>query len=80
MTKQALIKLLRCALGSARCGDDEMLDRCLIELFDTCLFSISEITAFLREQARLRSLENDEAGILIQAAEDIQREVKELES
>jgi type II secretory pathway predicted ATPase ExeA len=34
MTKQQIIELLQCALDSAKCGDDEMLDRCLIELID----------------------------------------------
>ena len=34
MTKAQLISLLQCALDSAKCGDDELLDRCLIELHE----------------------------------------------
>ena len=36
MTRQRLIELLQCALRCAQCGDDELLERCLIELCDQC--------------------------------------------
>lgn len=42
--------------------------------------SIEEIVAFLREQARLRAEENDEAGILLKAAQAIEQGVAQLEA
>jgi hypothetical protein len=41
--------------------------------------SIKEIVAFLREQAKLRSAENDEAGILLRAALSVETSVFRLE-
>ncbi len=41
--------------------------------------SIKEILEFLKLQADLRSEENDEAGILISAADDIDQRCRELE-
>lgn len=39
------------------------------------IMSIDDIVKLLREQARLRSLENDEAGILFHFAACIERDV-----
>ena len=40
--------------------------------------SIPEILEYLKQQAKLRSLENDEAGILLEAKRNIQNSVEEL--
>lgn len=44
----------------------------------TPIMSIEEITALLRAQAELRSQENDEAGVLLRHADEIEAEVRDL--
>jgi hypothetical protein len=43
------------------------------------IMPIAEIVAFMREQANLRSMENDEAGLLQDLADQLAREHEELE-
>jgi hypothetical protein len=80
-TRVQLIGLLTEMVAALKSGDDEMADRCGIELAEKLegIDSSEEIVAYLRRQANLRSQENDFAGALLKAASQLKRDAAELE-